>query len=74
MKTFSTASAAAPASWYAPRPPTSATGPSTLFEEPDGIRVAGNHVPGKGHLGPEGRLGGGKGPADQYGEDGLTDS
>jgi catechol 2,3-dioxygenase-like lactoylglutathione lyase family enzyme len=47
---------------------------SILFEDPDGIRVEVNHVPGKGHLGPDGRLGGDQGPADQYGEDGLTDS
>src|SRR5437870_12854451 len=45
---------------------------SVLFEDPDGIRVEVNHVPGKGHLGPEGRLGpGGEGPAEQYGEEGL---
>ncbi len=45
---------------------------SILFEDPDGIRVEVNHVPGKGHLGPEGRLGpGGSGPADQYGSGGL---
>lgn len=45
---------------------------SLLFEDPDGIRVEVNHVPGKGHLGPEGRLGpGGAGPAGSYGEDGL---
>jgi len=38
---------------------------SVLFEDPDGIRVEVNHVPGKGHLGPGGRLGaGGAGPAD----------
>jgi len=30
---------------------------SLLFEDPDGIRVEVNHVPGKGHLGPGGRLG-----------------
>ncbi len=47
---------------------------SILFEDPDGIRVEFNYVPGKGHFGPEGRLGGGKGPADRYGEDGLTDT
>jgi len=45
---------------------------SVLFEDPDGIRVEVNHVPGKGHLGPEGRLGpGGAGPAEGYGADGL---
>lgn len=39
---------------------------SLLFEDPDGIRVEVNYVPGKGHLGPGGRLGpGGKGPADR---------
>ena len=46
---------------------------SILFEDPDGIRVEVNHVPGKGHLGGGGRLGpGGPGPADSYGADGLT--
>jgi len=46
---------------------------SVLFEDPDGIRVEVNHVPGKGHLGPEGRLGkGGGGPADTFGEGGLS--
>jgi len=45
---------------------------SILFEDPDGIRVEFNHVPGKGHFGDEGRLGpGGVGPSDHYGEDGL---
>ena len=45
---------------------------SVLFEDPDGIRVEVNHVPGKGHLGPGGRLGdGGEGPADHYGPEGL---
>jgi catechol 2,3-dioxygenase-like lactoylglutathione lyase family enzyme len=45
---------------------------SVLFEDPDGVRIEVNHVPGKGHLGPEGRLGpGGAGPADQYGGGGL---
>ncbi len=40
---------------------------SVLFEDPDGIRVEVNHVPGKGHLGPGGRLGpDGPGPADNY--------
>ena len=40
---------------------------SVLFEDPDGIRVEVNHVPGQGHLGPGGRLGpGGAGPADRY--------
>lgn len=31
---------------------------SLLFEDPDGIRVEVNHVPGKGHFGEGGRLGG----------------
>lgn len=48
---------------------------SVLFEDPDGIRVEVNHVPGKGHFGSGGRLGpGGAGPADQYGSSGLTGS
>jgi catechol 2,3-dioxygenase-like lactoylglutathione lyase family enzyme len=48
---------------------------SILFEDPDGIRVEFNHVPGRGHFGDQGRLGqDGQGPANQYGEDGLTDS
>ncbi|MDA1075291.1 MAG: VOC family protein [Proteobacteria bacterium] len=47
---------------------------SILFEDPDGIRVEFNHVPGKGHFGDQGRLGSdGRGPANRYGEDGLTD-
>ncbi len=46
---------------------------SVLFEDPDGIRAEVNHVPGKGHLGPGGRLGqGGAGPADRYGDDGFS--
>jgi len=45
---------------------------SVLFEDPDGIRVEVNHVPGRGHLGPGGRLGaGGAGPANRYGDGGL---
>ena len=41
---------------------------SVLFEDPDGIRVEVNHVPGKGHLGTGGRLGpGGPGPSDRLG-------
>ncbi len=45
---------------------------SILFEDPDGIRVEVNHVPGKGHLGEGGRLGsGGAGPAERYGSGGL---
>ena len=48
---------------------------SLLFEDPDGIRVEINHVPGKGHFGSEGRLGPtGAGAANRYGEDGLTDA
>jgi catechol 2,3-dioxygenase-like lactoylglutathione lyase family enzyme len=40
---------------------------SVLFEDPDGIRVEVNHVPGKGHFGERGRLGpGGAGPADRF--------
>ena len=47
---------------------------SILFEDPDGIRVEVNHVPGQGHFASGGRLGeGGSGPASMYGEDGLTD-
>jgi catechol 2,3-dioxygenase-like lactoylglutathione lyase family enzyme len=39
---------------------------SLLFEDPDGIRVEVNFVPGKGHLGTGGRLGpGGEGPSDR---------
>jgi len=46
---------------------------SVLFEDPDGIRAEVNYVPGRGHFGPEGRLGqGGAGPAGGYGSDGLT--
>lgn len=45
---------------------------SVLFEDPGGIRIEVNHVPGKGHFGDRGRLGGGEGPATSYGEDGLT--
>jgi catechol 2,3-dioxygenase-like lactoylglutathione lyase family enzyme len=45
---------------------------SVLFEDPDGIRVEVNHVPGKGHFGDGGRLGpGGKGPSSRYGAEGL---
>ena len=47
---------------------------SFLFEDPDGIRVEFNFVPGRGHLGAGGRLGpGGPGPAGRYGDDGLTE-
>jgi catechol 2,3-dioxygenase-like lactoylglutathione lyase family enzyme len=46
---------------------------SVLFEDPDGLRVEVNHVPGRGHLGPGGRLGpDGAGPASRYGPGGLT--
>ncbi len=46
---------------------------SILFEDPDGIRVEFNYVPGAGHFGADGRLGpGGQGPATRYGDDGLT--
>jgi len=42
---------------------------SVLFEDPDGIRVEVNYVPGKGHLGDGGRLGpSGEGPADDFPE------
>lgn len=45
---------------------------SILFEDPDGIRVEFNYVPGKGHFGDKGRLGeGGPGPSDRYGEEGI---
>ena len=45
---------------------------SVLFEDPDGIRIEVNHVPGKGHFGDSGRLGpGGEGPATEYGSSGL---
>lgn len=45
---------------------------SILFEDPDGIRVEVNFVPGKGHLGKGGRLGeGGAGVATKYDEDGM---
>jgi catechol 2,3-dioxygenase-like lactoylglutathione lyase family enzyme len=38
---------------------------SLLFEDPDGIRIEVNYVPGQGHLGAGGRLGeGGAGPKD----------
>ena len=40
---------------------------SVLFEDPDGIRVEFNHVPGKGHLGEGGRLGpDGAGPRNRF--------
>ncbi len=38
---------------------------SILFEDPEGIRVEVNYVPGRGHFGEGGRLGpGGQGPGD----------
>jgi catechol 2,3-dioxygenase-like lactoylglutathione lyase family enzyme len=46
---------------------------SVLFEDPDGIRVEVNHVPGRGHLGDGGRLGpDGKGPANRMGSGGMA--
>lgn len=46
---------------------------SILFEDPDGIRIEVNFVPGAGHFSENGRLGSdGAGPANSYGEDGLT--
>ena len=46
---------------------------SVLFEDPDGIRIEANFVPGKGHFDEKGRLGEqGQGPANSYGENGLT--
>ena len=39
---------------------------SILFEDPDGIRVEVNHIPGKGHFGDEGQRGSGAGPRDAY--------
>ena len=45
---------------------------SVLFEDPEGIRIEVNFVPGKGHFGSEGRLGpGGEGPAGKLTEEGL---
>jgi len=45
---------------------------SILFEDPDGIRVEVNYVPGKGHFGHKGRLHpDGPGPSDKYDENGL---
>ena len=46
---------------------------SVLFEDPDGIRVEVNHVPGAGHFGDGGRLGpGGAGPGRGYGPGGIS--
>jgi catechol 2,3-dioxygenase-like lactoylglutathione lyase family enzyme len=39
---------------------------SILFADPDGIRVEVNHIPGKGHFGSDGQLGGSRGPRDSY--------
>jgi catechol 2,3-dioxygenase-like lactoylglutathione lyase family enzyme len=39
---------------------------SILFEDPDGIRVEVNFVPGRGHFGSEGQLGSGAGPRKEY--------
>ena len=45
---------------------------SILFEDPDGIRVEVNHVPGKGHFGGKGRLApDGPGPSATYGKSGI---
>ena len=45
---------------------------SLLFEDPDGIRVEFNHVPGRGHFAGDGRLApDGPGPASRFGADGL---
>lgn len=45
---------------------------SILFEDPDGIRVEFNHVPGKGHFGDEGRLRqDGPGASEAYDSDGI---
>lgn len=47
---------------------------SVLFEDPEGIRVEVNHVPGRGHLGDDGRLSeDGPGPASTITESGLPD-
>jgi catechol 2,3-dioxygenase-like lactoylglutathione lyase family enzyme len=47
---------------------------SVLFEDPEGIRVEVNHVPGRGHFGDGGRLGeDGSGPASGIDEHGLPD-
>ena len=45
---------------------------SILFEDPDGIRVEFNYVPGQGHFGEQGRLGeSGAGPANTYSAEGF---
>lgn len=47
---------------------------SVLFEDPEGIRIEVNHVPGRGHLGRGGRLGpDGSGPRSTLDETGLPD-
>lgn len=47
---------------------------SILFEDPDGIRIEFNYVPGRGHFGDKGRLGPeGPGAANRYDEEGLND-
>lgn len=46
---------------------------SILFEDPDGIRIEVNHVPGRGHLGDRGRLApGAEGPATDMSGSGLA--
>jgi len=46
---------------------------SVLFEDPDGIRVEVNYVPGQGHFGAGGRLGpGGGGPVRGSGPGGVS--
>ncbi|NRA01115.1 MAG: VOC family protein [Myxococcales bacterium] len=48
---------------------------SVLFEDPDGIRVEVNYLPGKGHFGERGRLGpDGPGPGDGLGALGFSGS
>ena len=45
---------------------------SLLIEDPDGIRVEINHVPGRGHFAGDGRLApDGPGPASRFGSEGL---
>jgi len=45
---------------------------SVLYEDPDGIRIEVNHVPGRGHFGGEGRLAeGGEGAASEYDAAGM---
>ncbi|MEO2170035.1 MAG: VOC family protein [bacterium] len=48
---------------------------SALYEDPGGIRVEVNHVPGRGHFGKGGRLGeGGAGTAGHFGAGGFTNA